>query len=262
MNSLAVENAIFQGDLQKEWLVSAASNIDWSATHSDDRQRVLSADIASSSYSPLLNATTNQFDTLWHNWREIIGKMPAIDINYDRDMINSLLEQQSHIFYIATYWSDVSRREWQPFPEEKVLTEVYLIYDTIIDTNLPSWYHDLEKKFEELTTLQFGWDGYRGRPVSEDNANLAEKIIKQFCLKTSKAPQLVPVSDGTLQIEWHFNNYDLEIHISTLNNIVATRTDIVTDKEEDIEVKTDFRKLKEWIIALDEDRTAHQGSGG
>ncbi len=113
---------------------------------------------------------------------------------------------------------------------------------------------DLEDHLEELTSLPVGWDGYAGQPVSFGCAYFAANLIERLCIDAAPAPQLVPGADGTLQLEWHINQYDLEIDILGPYDVVASRYDHKNGQEEEIEVKTDFTKLAEWIVALGQDR--------
>ncbi|MCP4071982.1 MAG: hypothetical protein GY742_09625, partial [Hyphomicrobiales bacterium] len=65
---------------------------------------------------------------------------------------------------------------------------------------------------------------------------------------------LVPGSDGSLQIEWHLNQYDIEIDVLEPYDIVATRFDHVTDRDEELELQSDFSALANWITDLAADR--------
>ena len=123
------------------------------------------------------------------------------------------------------------------------------------------WIQDLKERFNELTSLPRGWDGYDGRPVAFDCAQFAAHLIESLFLRTVRAPQLVPGADGTLQIEWHMNGFDVEIDVLAPYSIVATRFDHVTDVEEEIEIQTDFSELAVWIEALGAQRGGLQQIG-
>jgi hypothetical protein len=72
---------------------------------------------------------------------------------------------------------------------------------------------------------------------------------------------LVPGSDGTLQIEWHRNQYDIEIDVLDVHDVVATRLDRLTGEEEVIELQTDFAPIAKWVEELAGNR-GHLGRGG
>jgi len=122
-------------------------------------------------------------------------------------------------------------------------------------TNLRSvWIKELEDRFDELTSLPRGWDGYAGVPVSFNCAQFAANLIEGLCIDTLPAPQLVPMPDGTVRLEWHMNEFDLEIDVLGPYNVLAYRADLLTDEEEEIEIQTDFTELSKWVSKLAADR--------
>ena len=112
------------------------------------------------------------------------------------------------------------------------------------------WVKELEDRFNTLTSLRRGWDGYAGLPVSFSCAQFAANIIERLYTAALPAPQLVPMPDGTLRLEWHMNKYDLEIEVLAPYEVLANRSDLITDEELEIKVQTDFTELSEWVSAL------------
>ena len=123
------------------------------------------------------------------------------------------------------------------------------------DQDSSQWFRELNGRLGYLTSLPLGWDGYAGQPVSPNVAQFAAKLIEHLFTDAVPAPQLVPGSDGTLQLEWHLNGYDIEIDVLAPFDIVATRYDHISDVEDEIEVQSDFSELMRWVIALGENRT-------
>lgn len=112
------------------------------------------------------------------------------------------------------------------------------------------WVKELENRFNTLTSLRKGWDGYVGLPVSFTCAQFAANVIERLYTDALPPPQLVPMPDGTLRLEWHMNQYDLEIEVLAPYEVVAFRTDLITDEEQEIEVQTDFTELAAWVSDL------------
>ena len=121
-----------------------------------------------------------------------------------------------------------------------------------------SWIQVLSERFNELTSLPRGWDGYNGVPVAFNCALFAANLIERLCVENVPAPQLVPGADGTLQLEWHMNGFDLEIDVLAPYSVIATRFHHETELDEEIEIQTDFSGLANWIEALGEKRTGLQ----
>ena len=105
-----------------------------------------------------------------------------------------------------------------------------------------------------LTELPDGWDGHDGIPVKVELANFALRIINEIVCYNMPIPSVVPGSDGTLQIEWHMNGFDIEIDILEPNKFIAERLDL--DGNNEPEITDDFSKLSEWIMELKVDRKA------
>ena len=117
-----------------------------------------------------------------------------------------------------------------------------------------AWVKELEDRFDELTSLPRGWDGYAGAPVSFNCAQFAANLIERLCINSLPAPQLAPMPDGTVRLEWHMNKFDLEIDVLGPYNVLAYRADLLTDEEEEIEIQTDFSELSDWVSKLATDR--------
>ena len=116
------------------------------------------------------------------------------------------------------------------------------------------WLQVLKARFSELTSLPRGWDSYHGQPVSFECANFAAALLDRIYVKDVSVPALVPGSDGTLQIEWHKNNYDIEIDVIGANNVIASRYDHVSGAETVSELDNEFSELVTWIRDMASER--------
>ncbi|AYE84849.1 hypothetical protein [Sulfitobacter sp. D7] len=116
------------------------------------------------------------------------------------------------------------------------------------------WFEELEDRLNELTALPRGWNGYDGAPVSFTCAQFAAALIERLFCANVPAPQLVPGDDGTLQLEWHINGFDVELDVLAPYEVNASRFDHLTGEDEEIEVQADFTALTEWMSQLGEER--------
>lgn len=112
------------------------------------------------------------------------------------------------------------------------------------------WSTALGERFNAVTSLPRGWDGYTGRPVSFTCARFAAQLLERLYDGEVPPPSLVPGSDGTLQIEWHINQYDIEIDVLAPFNAFARRYDCLAERGEEIEVEADISALATWITDL------------
>ncbi|MGP1394803.1 MAG: hypothetical protein ACTS3R_04780 [Inquilinaceae bacterium] len=121
-----------------------------------------------------------------------------------------------------------------------------------------AWVDELEERFDVLTSLRRGWDGYAGLPVSFTCAQFAANLIERLYIGSIPAPQLVPMPNGTMRLEWHMNKFDVEVDVLGPYDVVAYRADLLNDSEDEIEIQTDFTELSGWIADLAAERAQRQ----
>ncbi|MEW8385340.1 MAG: hypothetical protein AB2704_26065 [Candidatus Thiodiazotropha taylori] len=128
--------------------------------------------------------------------------------------------------------------------------DVFTSYRVRVQQPLSSWSQKVSDRLAELTSLPIGWDGYNGQPVSFPCAYFTANMLERLCQDGVPAPNLVPGSDGSLQVEWHRNMFDVELDVLDAQMVVATRVDLTTDEEEVLEIQNDFSNIVHWISAL------------
>lgn len=67
---------------------------------------------------------------------------------------------------------------------------------------------------DELTRLAPGWDGYSGVAVLSQVADHARDFLGAIGAYTKLVPDVVPLADGGLQLEWFVGDYEVEVEIS------------------------------------------------
>ena len=99
-------------------------------------------------------------------------------------------------------------------------------------TNLgQKWREPVIKRLNELVRLQPGWDGYKGISVTFENAFFAIEVLNACCGVNAPTPQIVPGVSGDLQIEWHLEDSDIELHIRAPNDVQAWHADTNSGRE-------------------------------
>lgn len=109
------------------------------------------------------------------------------------------------------------------------------------------WPKALESRLNEITALPKGWNGYRSVPVSFTCAAFAALLIERLYDASIPPPALVPGADGTLQIEWHRNQYDIEVDILEPYKVFAARYDCLSGDFTEIALSDDFTVLANWL---------------
>jgi hypothetical protein len=78
-----------------------------------------------------------------------------------------------------------------------------------------AWLRDAKRKLAELSSLPPNWDSYGGRPLSPEMHLAAGRLIAQIAEPGLPMPAIVPTSDGSIQLEWHERDIDLELRLRT-----------------------------------------------
>lgn len=109
--------------------------------------------------------------------------------------------------------------------------------------------HSTVQRIAHLIHLEPGWDGYDGRPVTEETAGFAIRLLDAICGSSTSPPQIVPGSGGDLQIEWHTPKGDIELHVKAPGNVHAWRRMLAPGHEdgEEMDVSEDFSVVAEWV---------------
>jgi hypothetical protein len=78
----------------------------------------------------------------------------------------------------------------------------------------PLWADLAEKQLNEMLSLEPGWDGYRAREVTAAAVEATVQILDRFMNEAVEFPDLFPLGDGGIQIEWHADGVDIEVEVS------------------------------------------------
>jgi len=119
------------------------------------------------------------------------------------------------------------------------------------------WRDAITARLDHLCRLPVGWDGYRAGPVSFTTANFALNVLQVICGPETLPPSIVPGTSGDLQIEWHLQGGDIELHFRAPYDVVAWRETPETGEDgEELELTIEFTQVAQWIKALVERSSA------
>lgn len=68
-------------------------------------------------------------------------------------------------------------------------------------------------KLEELAALPVGWNGERSAVISREAITRALTLLEAVITDQTPAPNVVPLSTGGVQVEWHTGGFDLELEV-------------------------------------------------
>ena len=111
----------------------------------------------------------------------------------------------------------------------------------------------VRERLLQLCTLPQGWNGYDAGSVDVAVANHTLRILEQICGPDTPTPSIVPGINGDVQIEWHLDDIDIELHVRAPNDVHAWREiSGVHARVEDVLITDDVCVLLGWIEELKE----------
>jgi hypothetical protein len=123
---------------------------------------------------------------------------------------------------------------------------------TFSDRRNAPWAYEVTGELWRLCELQAGWDGYRGVPTRADVVEFAVRMLGAISRPTTPKPAIVPLPSGSLQLEWHTNDADVELKVLGPNSVEAWMSDPTTDDDEGEtkRLSNDFTSIDTWIKKL------------
>jgi hypothetical protein len=79
----------------------------------------------------------------------------------------------------------------------------------------PEFAEAVTTSLKELSSLPANWDGYGGRPIDPEIIKTACAFVRALPENLALRPQVVPMSAGNLQLEWHKGPKILELEFET-----------------------------------------------
>lgn len=106
----------------------------------------------------------------------------------------------------------------------------------------PRWVEDVLERASSVYDLEKGWDGENALPVTKEALWDALDVLTDVMSEDSIAPQVVPTSDGGIQLEWHCAGVDLEVYVEPSGRISAWCCDGDREWEADTYPRARLRK--------------------
>lgn len=81
-------------------------------------------------------------------------------------------------------------------------------------------------ELRRLRQLRPGWDGYRAVPVTEAAVYGAASLLGRLLDADSEPPQIFPLNDGGLQVEWYAGGDEIDIDVDRtgMAHVLATKS--------------------------------------
>jgi hypothetical protein len=88
----------------------------------------------------------------------------------------------------------------------------FQIGEAVVNVDAQPHLRDIAKALEDLLRLPAGWDSYGSRRVSTDAALAAFVLLHGSVSDNTPLPEFVPTPEGGVQLEWHTDEVEIEVH--------------------------------------------------
>jgi hypothetical protein len=138
-----------------------------------------------------------------------------------------LKEPVSAVAATRSLLTDEARR-----PVELSLRSGRLVFSVTDDG--PDWLYPTLTLFQQLLQLRDDWDSYGANMISDDAIIRAAEVLVMLPV-AADAPCVVPGSSGSIQLEWHKIDTDVEVHIDPSGRVSASLANDRTGRELEFE---------------------------
>lgn len=156
-----------------------------------------------------------------------------------------------------------------------IVTADRLVSDGVISSNIPSagditysrfaeyqqqysrqvnWQKPILDKLIDFLKLPLGWDSYKGVPLRYDTGMFGLQILGDVMTARTPLPEVIPVSTGGVQFEWHQADFDLELYIAAPYDAELWFDDRAAGVSASLTLGSDFSELLQKIQRLNQSR--------
>lgn len=146
--------------------------------------------------------------------------------------------------YTSSFANVAVTTSLQDGPADLIYEKFWRAYDSDPDKH---WRKEVESRLEGYTQMQHGWDTYDAPPPRSEAVFFALSIIHELESSRLIRPHIVPSSAGGIQLEWHTNDLDIELHVEApyLSELWWRRHS--NGEEESAELTNDFSALSQIL---------------
>lgn len=105
-------------------------------------------------------------------------------------------------------------------------------------------------QINELRQLGDGWDGRHGRVPTDLASVAAVYVVHIVAVGHNARPQVFPLPDGGLQVEWHYSGNDVEVEIEADGSMHV----LAIDSDQRVIVDSEAEDVHAGAVALREAR--------
>jgi hypothetical protein len=119
------------------------------------------------------------------------------------------------------------------------------------------WSFKLSRDIDRLRKLSRGWDGPRSLPIDDSLLNRVAALVRQSLAplgKDARAPFVVPLPSGGVQLEWHTARGELEFELAANGTATIWVRDHGTNHEFETEGAKALNQFMLWASWMASER--------
>ncbi len=121
---------------------------------------------------------------------------------------------------------------------------------TSIDAKYPLPIITTHEKVAELTQLGDNWDGYGALSPTKEALIGAMQLAMELFEEGTPLPDVFPVPNGNIQLEWSCFGFDLEIEVISNRKLIACFDNLATDESWEKPFTFELTELRKVIEEL------------
>jgi hypothetical protein len=114
----------------------------------------------------------------------------------------------------------------------------------------PSWQQEIVDALCRLIELPDDWDTYGGKALRHDTAMFTLQVLNSLMSPATPTPNIVPIANGGVQIEWHQNSMDIELYVAAPYECELLVNDQTSEESRISSLSSDFSTLAEALKRL------------
>jgi hypothetical protein len=87
-------------------------------------------------------------------------------------------------------------------------------YTVVVEDHAPPWHGAVADQLNELAELPPDWNGPHTNPPDRRAVEFAIATLDEVMQDDTPAPTVIPANDGSVQLEWHLHDIDLEMLVA------------------------------------------------
>ena len=125
----------------------------------------------------------------------------------------------------------ISMEGFRSFPQEQTspsITRLPAVYMRVVEGMEPAlskasplWEHGALSQLASIVLLQKDWDSYGADPIGWSRVQQAFGLLHSVMDDRTPPPVLVPMTNGSIQLEWHVLDVDLEVELLSDTSIAV-----------------------------------------